>query len=80
MECRSADACEHEKNNIGNSVIRIPEYIPKRSKEEETIAEAGNPDIRVPDSLKSEDGLRSRRVLQQETPRTETSEETRQGR
>ncbi|KAJ1216074.1 hypothetical protein NDU88_003680 [Pleurodeles waltl] len=78
-ECRSADACEHEKNDIRNPVIRIPKYIPERSKEEETIAEAGNPDIRVPDSFKSEDGLRVRCALES-GPRTEASEETRQGR
>ncbi|KAJ1150160.1 hypothetical protein NDU88_002957 [Pleurodeles waltl] len=63
-ECCSADACKHEKNDIGNPVIRIPEHIPERSREEETIAEAGNPDIRFPDSFKSEDGLRVRRALE----------------
>ncbi|KAJ1151438.1 hypothetical protein NDU88_004219 [Pleurodeles waltl] len=40
-----------------------PEHVPVRSREEETIAEAGNPDIRVPDSLKREDGLRARDAL-----------------
>ncbi|KAJ1088199.1 hypothetical protein NDU88_001358 [Pleurodeles waltl] len=51
-ECRSTDACEHEIKDIGNPAIRIPEHIPKRSREEDTIAEARNPAIRVPDRLK----------------------------
>ncbi|KAJ1138810.1 hypothetical protein NDU88_005191 [Pleurodeles waltl] len=63
-EYRSADACKHEKKDIRNPVIRIPEHIPERSREEEPIAEAGNPDIRVPERFKSEDGLPVRRALE----------------
>ncbi|KAJ1165071.1 hypothetical protein NDU88_005501 [Pleurodeles waltl] len=59
-ERRSADSCGYEIKDIRNPDGRIPEHIPVRSKEEETIAEAGNPDIRVPNSLNREDGLRAR--------------------
>ncbi|KAJ1122517.1 hypothetical protein NDU88_001003 [Pleurodeles waltl] len=47
-ERRSADPCENEIKEIGNPDSRIPEHIPTNSREEETIAEARNPDIRVP--------------------------------
>ncbi|KAJ1214852.1 hypothetical protein NDU88_002463 [Pleurodeles waltl] len=62
-DCRSADSCGHESKDIGNPDGRIPEHIPARSREEEPIAEAGNPDIRVRDSVKREDGLRARRTF-----------------
>ncbi|KAJ1125321.1 hypothetical protein NDU88_003753 [Pleurodeles waltl] len=42
---------------------RIPENIPARRRDGETIAEAANPDIRVPDSVKTDDGLRPLRAL-----------------
>ncbi|KAJ1199873.1 hypothetical protein NDU88_003705 [Pleurodeles waltl] len=74
MECRSADACKNEKKDIENPVIRIPEHVPGTSREEESIAEAGNPDIRVPDSLKSIDGLRARRALETENAENEEKE------
>ncbi|KAJ1136776.1 hypothetical protein NDU88_003190 [Pleurodeles waltl] len=72
-ECRSADAFEHESKDIGNPDGRIPEHLPKRSREEEIITEAGNPDIWVPDRLKREDGLRAHRAL--ETENAEEGEE-----
>ncbi|KAJ1178024.1 hypothetical protein NDU88_003274 [Pleurodeles waltl] len=64
---RSADSCGQEIKDIGNPDGRIPEHIPARSKEEEAVAEAGNPEIRVPDSLKREGGLRVRRELDSPT-------------
>ncbi|KAJ1120761.1 hypothetical protein NDU88_008910 [Pleurodeles waltl] len=56
-ERRSADSCGYEIKVIGNPDGRIPEHVPVRGGEEETIAGAGNLDIRVPDSLNREEGL-----------------------
>ncbi|KAJ1089052.1 hypothetical protein NDU88_002205 [Pleurodeles waltl] len=51
---------------IGNPAIRIPKNVPVRGcdeEEEDKIAEAGNLDIRVPDSLNIKEGLRTARAL-----------------
>ncbi|KAJ1215191.1 hypothetical protein NDU88_002800 [Pleurodeles waltl] len=62
-ERRSDDSCGYEVKAIGNLDGRIPEHVPLRGGEEETIAGAGNPDIRVPDSLNREEGLRAGSVV-----------------
>ncbi|KAJ1208736.1 hypothetical protein NDU88_004119 [Pleurodeles waltl] len=62
-ERRSTDRCRHENNDIGNPDGRIPEHIPARCRDGETITEARNPDIRVPDSVKRDNGLRAQRAV-----------------
>ncbi|KAJ1092150.1 hypothetical protein NDU88_005262 [Pleurodeles waltl] len=63
-ERHSATSCGYKIKNIRNPESRIPVHVPVRGSEEETIAEAGNPDIRVPDSLNREDGLHAQRALE----------------
>ncbi|KAJ1093379.1 hypothetical protein NDU88_006480 [Pleurodeles waltl] len=62
-ECRSTDPCGHDNKDIGNPDGRIPEHIPEGHRDGETIAITGNPDIRVPDIVKRDDGLRTRRAF-----------------
>ncbi|KAJ1198768.1 hypothetical protein NDU88_002607 [Pleurodeles waltl] len=50
-ERRSDDPCVNKIKGIENPDGRIPENVPVRGSEEDKIARAGNPDIRVTDSL-----------------------------
>ncbi|KAJ1127252.1 hypothetical protein NDU88_005655 [Pleurodeles waltl] len=74
-ECRSTDHCGHNTKDIGNLDDRIPEPIPENHGDGDTIAIAGNSDIRVPDGIEREDGLHVRRALTTEDSEKEDAEE-----
>ncbi|KAJ1114743.1 hypothetical protein NDU88_002974 [Pleurodeles waltl] len=52
--------------DIGNPDTRIPVHVPGKQTEEDAIAIPGNPDIRVPEEVEREDGLRARSALLKE--------------
>ncbi|KAJ1085441.1 hypothetical protein NDU88_005573 [Pleurodeles waltl] len=56
MESRFSNPCD-DHDGIGNPSGRIPDSLSGRHDNEDATSLTGNPDIRVPEGLKSEDGL-----------------------
>ncbi|KAJ1171292.1 hypothetical protein NDU88_003155 [Pleurodeles waltl] len=62
LSLRSAAARQDpydDHNGIRNPSGRIHEFLPRHQDNVDAIDETGNPDIRVPKEIKSEDGLRA---------------------
>ncbi|KAJ1197177.1 hypothetical protein NDU88_001039 [Pleurodeles waltl] len=64
-ESRFSNPCD-DNDGIGNPSGRIPESLPGHQDNVDAIGVTGNPDIRVPEGMKSEDGLRAACVLEGE--------------
>ncbi|KAJ1177137.1 hypothetical protein NDU88_002399 [Pleurodeles waltl] len=73
-EGRSNNPGENDTEDIGNPDDRIPVFLPGQQTEEDAITIPGNPDIRVPDGIKREDGLRARGALGREDAKEEGAE------
>ncbi|KAJ1169673.1 hypothetical protein NDU88_001564 [Pleurodeles waltl] len=66
-ECRPDETCGHDYGNIGNPEERIPDPLPAIQGEEDASAITGNRDIRVPEGLERDNGLKVQRALFIET-------------
>ncbi|KAJ1126998.1 hypothetical protein NDU88_005404 [Pleurodeles waltl] len=74
-ECCFPDPCGHDNKDIGNPDERIPETIPENHGDGDAIAITGNQDIRVPDVIEGDNGLRARSPLTTEDAEKEDAEE-----
>ncbi|KAJ1175828.1 hypothetical protein NDU88_001113 [Pleurodeles waltl] len=73
-ESRFSNPCDNH-DGIGNPSGRIHDSLSGHHDNEDAISFTGNPDIRVPEGLKSEDGLRAGGALEGEDVGRDASKE-----
>ncbi|KAJ1152558.1 hypothetical protein NDU88_005333 [Pleurodeles waltl] len=65
MESRFSNPCD-DNDGIRNPSRRIPKTLPGHQDNRDAIDVTGNPDIQVPEGIKSDDGLLAGRALEGE--------------
>ncbi|KAJ1143447.1 hypothetical protein NDU88_009756 [Pleurodeles waltl] len=78
-ESRFPNPCD-DHDGIGNPSGRIPDSQSGHHGNEDAISFTGNPDIRVPERLKRDDGLRAGGALEEEDAGEDVSGEKRRNR